>query len=864
MIHALAPEWQSKATVIERLREDMDLLKDDIWKLFEYEGEGDRTLANVDRWDSANWSGALVTLSKEGKLSRNRLLDSSLGALELGFNHYRARWFFDFFDLLEPTDAELKKRAARILGLMDNPAPNVAQWAFDKQAVLLDRGLIKDVSKVIEASAPLLGGRAKKTVVQVLRLFGDVAEKSPKVAQEVCLVTAEALAHDKADVQKLALKLIKKHGSPGDAQVCELVQKYGSVASATVKKDIKGWLGSEQESGTKSNTKDKTGKKSAAPKSVLNPSDLQKLDKSFVELMNLPALLDSLKDGPDAGTPIPAATFDGTDFPRLDPAKKIEPITDFNELLEALGRVIEDDSIPDEAERAIDGLARLNADKPADFEDRVAPLFKRATRLLGRYTPFSGQGYIGDICGLICAWKRGEPITIQTLPDQWGRPIKHIAGLLAEPTEVFSAKGGPLTFLCTHLLHLCLKLPHGEPIQLLSAPTHEGGWIAPGTLVQRVNKAKAEPDELDVVLALLRLAPDGRAAALKKFKPKLKGEWVNAVKHGLGGGGVRVGKTAALWAAAARCRVPLGDDAKVIKAFPKLGPGAGAVARFSHKYVETGATELRIETQEALPKEPDTNLPSQLLQLNRSSESTLSFHDIGTTGGSVKWLATLWPSNLETYFTAGAACLGSNLDWWEAAWHNRCFLEPMLDSDIPMGAMGELLLMCGLAAKEPGEHGLATDIAMLAINDGRLGTENLGNMLADGFPSHAFNLTRLSKRLADIAGASELHAYVVMHACEVGVAACYIPKSVGGLNKKKHPRGLGDILEVMLEVGTELSRAIVSSGCRAFLEGLKGSNKSARAAKRLLDLDGGFDSAGAITTAAKNRMERVREWSGRK
>jgi len=74
------------------------------------------------------------------------------------------------------------------------------------------------------------------------------------------------------------------------------------------------------------------------------------------------------------------------------------------------------------------------------------------------------------------------------------------------------------------------------PARLLSAPTHEGGWIDPAEWVRRINSLQSEPGEADLILSLLRLAPDGREAALKSLnKTKLKGECVNVAKYALGG-----------------------------------------------------------------------------------------------------------------------------------------------------------------------------------------------------------------------------------------------------------------------------------------------------------------------------------------
>ena len=863
---------RGETNALRELRKDPGLLKDEIWRLFEYEGEGDNTLANVDRWEKSNWSGALVTLSKEGKLPRAKLLDSAIDALELGFNHYRARWFFEFFDRMVPTDRELKQRATRILDLIGSPTPNVAQWAFEKQQRLLDNGLIKDTSQVITACAPLLGGRHKKTVMQVLRLFTQLSKESPKLAREICLTSAEALSHEKADVQKAAFKLIEKHGTVDDHELTETVEKYASVAGATVKKQLNAWLKSGKTADTaKSPAKKSRPKKTAQKKTPLKKkaksqsrvqaSDLKKFDERQVELLCLEQLAAAFPKPPSPTPPIPAAVFNGSDFPRLDPERRLTPIDGLEELLEILGRVIEDDNLIDDAERAIDGLARLHTKKPDDFDKLIGPLHKRADKLLQRnLAAFAAQGVAGDICGLILAWRRGEPVTTKVTTNRSGNRRMFVHGLVDEPIEYWDQDSVPLAFMSRRMLDICGIVTSGQPQQLLSSPTHEGGWIDPATLVQRINDLKGDPPETDVVLAMLRLAPDGRAAALKKLKPKLKGEWINAVKHGLGAGGIRIGKSAALWAAAARCRSPLEDDPKVAKAFPKLGPGAGKVARFETRFWQKKmsygpARYFDISTTEKLPKKVPGTIPSQLMQLNRDDETTLSFHDIGTTAGSIRWLATMWPSAFESFFAAGAQCIGGNLDWWEAAWHNRCFLEPLLDSDTPLLDMGEVLLLCGLAAKEPGEHGLAVDIAIQAINDGRLGTDNLGRMLTTGITSGHFNLPRLAKRLQDIANVSGLHAYVVMYSAETALP---------NVDAKQLPRGLGDVFELIAEIGAQIERGVETPECRSLLEKITGSNKTAKAAKQLLSIETSFDPQETIASAVANRFDRLKEWAKRK
>ena len=117
-------------------------------------------------------------------------------------------------------------------------------------------------------------------------------------------------------------------------------------------------------------------------------------------------------------------------------------------------------------------------------------------------------------------------------------------------------------------------------------------------------------------------------------------------------------------------------------------------------------------------------------------------------------------------------------------------------SNTPLLDMGEILLLCGLAAKEPGEHGLAVDITIQAISDGRLGTDNMDRMLTTGITSGHFNLSRLAKRLHDIANASDLHAYVLMHSAE---------SAFPNADAQQLPRGIGDIFQLLAEIGKRVS-----------------------------------------------------------
>ena len=61
-------------------------------------------------------------------------------------------------------------------------------------------------------------------------------------------------------------------------------------------------------------------------------------------------------------------------IPRLDPAARVTPIRDLDELIERLSAAVEDLKDADEFERLLDGVSRLFHPRPPDFQGRTAPL----------------------------------------------------------------------------------------------------------------------------------------------------------------------------------------------------------------------------------------------------------------------------------------------------------------------------------------------------------------------------------------------------------------------------------------------------------------------------------------------------------
>src|SRR5260370_30149762 len=131
-----------------------------------------------------------------------------------------------------------------------------------------------------------------------------------------------------------------------------------------------------------------------------------------------------------------------------------------------------------------------------------------------------------------------------------------------------------------------------------------------------------------------------------------------------------------------------------------------------------------------------------------------------------RWCATVSPLWREGWFAAGCHDLAWNLDWWEANWSTRAYLETLVQPRTEIGPMGGLLLALGLGAKEPGENMLAVDALIASLGEGRLAGSALGRALIEAASSGAIKFARWSKQLARAAQAGPPQANAIFLAVE--------------------------------------------------------------------------------------------------
>ena len=174
---------------------------------------------------------------------------------------------------------------------------------------------------------------------------------------------------------------------------------------------------------------------------------------------------------------------------------RLEPIDDLDTLIELCSRLIE--SLKPMDERRSVRRCDLSVVRPA--ADRLLqadrPARDAAATAFGRTHEHVQAIFCARSLSVVRSWLTGE------VPDPF--PFDRSWALDA--------------FISLWVFSLATRVARAEAGPLLSAPTHSGGWIDPRELVtrfrQRSDLAIAN-EPADLILALLRLAPDYRSVAL--------------------------------------------------------------------------------------------------------------------------------------------------------------------------------------------------------------------------------------------------------------------------------------------------------------------------------------------------------------
>ena len=203
---------REQAIRLHMLRHDDELRNDIFWRVFEVEGGGEISLANIDKFsaEALNWHNTVVLLANEGTLDRARVLRSCLEALNRDFSAYRAGWFSRVYAALEPTPAEAAANQDLLRLSLGSSVTATVSLAMKQLAAVHKAGLLEG-AEFVEACGPALSGSkaAAMAVVRILVALGAAPVTDVDAISDALVL---GLTHPHADVQRAAVAALTKLG----------------------------------------------------------------------------------------------------------------------------------------------------------------------------------------------------------------------------------------------------------------------------------------------------------------------------------------------------------------------------------------------------------------------------------------------------------------------------------------------------------------------------------------------------------------------------------------------------------------------------------------------------------------------------
>ncbi|MDA0183054.1 DUF6493 family protein [Solirubrobacter phytolaccae] len=353
-------------------------------------------------------------------------------------------------------------------------------------------------------------------------------------------------------------------------------------------------------------------------------------------------------------------------------------------------------------------------------------------------------------------------------------------------------RDGPSSVDFLRLHTVGTRAARGEAGPLLALPTHVGGWIDARVLVQRVVASGTRVDEVELAQAILRLALDHRAEALAAAAD-LPGASGAALRCAFGGEPVEAGS----WVA---------DAARAVAGLTPI------VAKVVHHQTFKGDA-LRVR----VPTGPVGGGPLGAA--------------LGGIGGDGWYDSHDFPARTDLAAAAAIRRISRYLDSTESVPTAGALLPRLLPPRQPIAPLTVRFLVLALGSGAPGEHLLAVDVLIAAIEDGRV----------DALPPDDVGLikpNRLAARLTTIAEAGPLHGAVVRELLDASIHLV--------------PARSGPLLVLFDELCAQ-----TSTGPRRSREHLRTSKH--KAAKALLNRHGDPPAEEAQLALAA-RARRARRW----
>lgn len=796
------------------------------------------------------WPLALKNLSAEGVLDRGRLLRAVLAMMaEPHGGGAGSAAVVTFFDGLEPTPEELASFHDDFIGLLASDWKPVVESAIKRLGQLAEAGKLDD-GAFVKAAGPLFKSAPVVTLKRCFPVLKAIGARDEKQRPEVLkLLLAKGIKHANDGIAAQAIGLLTiwdEHLSP--AQRKQVAARRDSLPEPPP--EFRETLAEDKAFGQAQRTAAREGQADVQAALVARA---KAIPATWRKRAGVDACLAALKRGEFP----PPVSFDVMEVPVLSGVAPVEPIPDVEALIDATSKAVEscDDTI--EFFRVLDGISRLWKQRPDGFERLARPLSKRIRKILNQDTALYA---LANDCHCDAS---GIHLLLGWLDGAEAAYVAHDWFFDERPVDVKPYKG---IGRYRNYRGIWERIVAGVEAPLLCLPTHEGGWIDAQVFVERIRAyeaIKTSPCKDDLIQALLRIAPDNRAAALKGCKG-LKSPESRAVRWALGDrkAGMRAGDDPDVWLAACRAREPKATVNLTVGG-KLLGVGVDAAPYPNGIEAATYHWDLVPEGEEAMThvgKIPCVAMP----RLRALTTPPTPEHPTTRTGyilcvhqlvcGKVprNERPYLWPQNREGCHAYAAQEMASWLD--EKSWYLRELgvgMESAQEPDQPVSESLMLAVGIGMMCADVNARMAAVDALTSMVDDGRVTPMNLVQTLSWLEGADWFRLARLSESLVRVGTVSPLHRWTV-----AGTLQAIVARWDALPNHAHH------ILALLLELLAPLGESLDGAAAKA-LGGIKASGKSAKVVKRLLELESADNGAMAEARemALQARIARAERWA---
>lgn len=821
-------EASSYIPTSERLRNEPELLEDEIWRIFDCENpaltsdwyaRGKAAPANYE-----TWSEAFVRLANDGDIDRGRLLDVTLKSMQAEMKQNYLSAFGRLHTALAPSRDEMAERQQAYLDLLVSPVGPVLSFAV-RMLSKMHRASVLDIDRFLVAARPVLAHKAKGTAMQVLKIAATLPVDDSSSLRKITDLVIAAMAHPAPDAQEAALDILERCISKADADTREEAERHVPFLAAKLQARARMMFGVDAE--TRQPAESESGP----------DSDYSKYKAC---LLRLPAGLQTVIGFDERvadGMP-PALRYRLLELPRIAERSRLEPVAGRDELLELAARLLERVESPEQVEVLLHGIALLGRDRSGSFDKLAKPLIQRLESghpshegLCARWDPVSTA-----LADLMLSWWTGR---------YYDSSSQSIGG--DTPQSAFAV---------ARLREVQAVLFSESDHRLLAFPSFTTGWIDPVEFVRRIAVARADAEirEYDLMQGLLRLGPGDRDQALKEAIAE-HGKLGRLLRFALGGDDAPKRsdrRDAHLWYCAARARDPGMSD------LSDLGPLTGKVPELpGSTFTADWAWTVKIETHNSYRSTRvcfDDHLSNvevtssrerrSLKKLKRSLTQpawrkwptlglrawpTAPWYALSqyTAIWSIQWLAMRHPTDTETFMSIAVRMLDMRVDdntSNDSPAH--AFFTALFDSTRPWGDMTHLAVCLGLLSRSSDSRGYAIDALVPAIESGHADWRAMASVFRELLDNAAYKINRFGPSMSAVLDVSNLHRWWAGRLIDELVAQFEVV-----------PRGAHFLYETALECFLPLD-ARPSDAMAAQLKQHKGGSKTAKLAKELLSLEG--------------------------